>query len=178
MHERPLPCTLPLPQATWAHVASGLAGMGLAGAVTLVDLHLMAALAPALLGVHIHHRAEGQGGQEAPAERQRQRAAEVQAAVAAAAAAEAEAGAARGGAIPHPMQVRSDGAGTVLEPAAAPQQGEGGAALEGLSVIELVDPGRWVCPEGRCACRCACPLLICGRSLSADQRCLVAAAAR
>ena len=135
----------PLPQATWAHVASGLAGMGLAGAVTLADVHLMAALAPELLGVHMHHRAEGKAGQPAEDWRRRQRAAEVVAAAAAAAEAEAEAGAAQGAGapspIPHPMHVRSDGAGTVLEPPAAPQ-GEGESDLDGLSVIELVDPGR------------------------------------
>jgi len=72
----------------------------------------------------------------------------VRAAVAAAAAAEAAAGGADQP-LPNPMHLRSDGAGTVLEPTGGEAEaGEGSGAAGGAAaesdtqVIEVVDPGR------------------------------------
>ncbi|KAL4447650.1 hypothetical protein ABPG75_004869 [Micractinium tetrahymenae] len=137
-------------QATWKNVREAAEGMRLRQPLALPDCELMAAVCPELVAVQQHHRVAPRLYRDSWRAGQVSSPHKVRAAVAAAAAAEAAAGGADQP-LPNPMHLRSDGAGTVLEPAAASAAAGAGqgaaaaaaaAAADDTKVIDFVDLGR------------------------------------
>jgi hypothetical protein len=125
-------------QATWRNLEGILRGLGLGGEATptLRDVRAMAALCPEVVTLQQHRRVGGLPYSEEWKQAAPRLATPAQRAALAAAAAAEAAAPAHGGAIPHPCQVSTDGAGTVV----ADDGGGAAAADAGDAVVVFSDP--------------------------------------